>query len=51
MILLAIAFHSFISFIFEHFVSAPGEYSLRQEVGMRLIYPIVILLVIWFVKS
>jgi hypothetical protein len=50
LILLPIAFHSFISFVFEHFVSAPGEYSLRQEVGMRLIYPILILIVIWFAK-
>ena len=51
MILLAIAFHAFISFIFEHFVSAPGEYSLRQEAGMRLVYPLLILIVIWFAKS
>lgn len=51
MILLAIAFHAFISFVFEHFVSAPGEYSLRQEAGMRLVYPLLILIVIWFAKS
>lgn len=51
MILLAISTHYFIAYVYEHFVTAPGQYSLRQEVGFRLIYPIIILGIIWWAKS
>lgn len=51
MILLAIATHYFIDHIYVHFVTAPGTYSLREEVGFRLLYPLIIFIIIWFAKS
>lgn len=51
MILLAISTHYIVAFIFEHFVTATGQYSLRQELGFRLIYPVIILGIIWWAKS
>lgn len=51
MILLAISTHYFIYFIYEQFLSASGKYSLKQEAGFRLIYPVAILAFIWYAKS
>lgn len=51
MILLAIATHYFIDYIYVHFVTATGKFSLREELGFRLLYPLIIFLVIWFAKS
>ena len=51
MILLAISTHSFITFVYEQFFTANGTYSLKQETGLRLIYPIAILGFIWYAKS
>lgn len=51
MILLAISTHYFIYFVYEQFVTASGQYSLKQEAGFRLIYPLIILAFIWYAKS
>jgi len=51
MILLAISAHAFVAFIFENYVTSAGIYTIKQEVGMRLLYPVAILVIIWLVKN
>jgi hypothetical protein len=51
LILLAISIHFFIAFVYEHFVTATGQFSLRQEIGLRLIYPTLIFIFVWWVKT
>jgi len=51
MIVLAIATHYFIDFIYVHFVTASGKFSLREELGFRFLYPLIIFIIIWFAKS
>jgi len=51
MILLGISAHAFVSFLFENYVTSTGNYSIKQEVGMRLLYPVSILLIIYLVKN
>lgn len=51
MILLGISAHAFVAFLFENYVTSTGNYSIKQEVGMRLLYPVSILLIIYLVKN
>jgi len=51
MILLGISAHAFVAFLFENYVTSTGNYSIKQEVGMRLLYPVAILLIIYLVKN
>lgn len=51
MILLSISAHAFVAFLFENYVTSTGNYSIKQEVGMRLLYPVSILLIIYLVKN
>lgn len=51
LILLAISTHFFIDFLYQQFLTASGEFSLKQEAGFRLLYPVVILAFIWYAKS
>lgn len=50
MILLAMSVHSFTSFWLKEFITS-SELSFRQELGVRLLYPIVVLFLLWNLKA
>lgn len=50
MILLAISAHTFIEFWLKDFVSG-SELSYKQELGLRLVYPLAVLLLLWILKT
>jgi len=50
MILLAISMHTFIEYWLKDFVSAK-ELTYKQELGVRLLYPVVVLFAVWNMKT
>lgn len=50
MILLAISFHTFIECWLKDFVAA-NEFSVKHELGLRILYPILILVILWNFKA
>lgn len=49
-IVLAVSLHYVITYLIEHFVTASGTFSIRQEIMIRVCYPLIILLLIWLIK-
>lgn len=50
LVLFAFSLHSFFIFVIEHYISATGNYSLKQETGIRLVYPAIVFIVIYIFK-
>lgn len=50
MVLLAISIHSFVMFLIKEGL-ASSEMSFKQEIGIRLLYPIVVLFILWNLKA
>lgn len=50
LVLLAFSLHSFFIFAIEHYISATGNYSLKQEMGIRLLYPVFVFITIYILK-
>lgn len=49
MILLAISFHTFVDFWLKDFVTA-YELTYKQELGVRFLYPVLVVIVLWNLK-
>jgi hypothetical protein len=49
-IVLGISFHAFIDFWLKEIIMK-NELSFKQELGMRLLYPLLIILFVWFLKA
>jgi hypothetical protein len=50
MILLALSLHSLVSFWMKEYLDS-NDFSFRQEVGIRLLYPVVVLFILWNLKA
>jgi hypothetical protein len=50
MILLAMSIHSFVTFWLKEYIVS-SELSFRQELGVRLLYPVLVLFVLWNLKA
>jgi hypothetical protein len=50
MILLALSFHSLVTFWMTDYLKAT-DFSFRQEIGFRLLYPLIVLLLLWNLKT
>lgn len=50
MILLAMSIHSFVSFWLKEYIVS-SELSFRQELGVRLLYPVLVLFLLWNLKA
>lgn len=50
MILLALSIHSFVMFWMKEFI-ASSDFSFRQEIGTRILYPIIVLFLLWNLKT
>lgn len=50
MILLAMSVHSFVTFWLRELITS-SEFSFRQELGIRLLYPVIVLFVLWNLKA
>jgi hypothetical protein len=49
-VVFAIAIHAFVQFAIKE-ISIANTFSFKQELGLRLIYPVIALLMIWFIKA
>ena len=50
MILLALSLHSLVSFWLKEYL-ATNDFSFRQEIGIRLLYPLLVLFILWNLKA
>lgn len=50
MILLALSLHSLVSFCMKDFIAA-SDITFRQEVGIRALYPLIVLFLLWNLKA
>lgn len=49
-VVFAIAIHAFVQFAIKE-ISIANTFSFKQELGLRLVYPVIALLMIWFIKA
>lgn len=51
LVVFAFSIHAFIMYFIEHFISATGNFSIKQEIGIRIMYPVITFFLIFIIKS